>query len=66
VPTDLGQIITEVIEQFAVQAERKELTVRWQAPQNPAVLADTTQVKRVLGNLLHNAIKFTPAGGSIR
>ena len=65
VPVDLGQIIAEVIEQFTAQAERKELSVRWQAPQNLVVLADATQVKRVLGNLLHNAIKFTPAGGSI-
>ncbi|MBN1428827.1 MAG: PAS domain-containing sensor histidine kinase [Anaerolineae bacterium] len=65
VPIDLHQIVGEAVEQFAAQAERKELNVRWQAPQDMVVLADATQIKRVLGNLLHNAIKFTPGGGSI-
>jgi two-component system phosphate regulon sensor histidine kinase PhoR len=65
VPVDLGQIIADVVEQFAAQTERKELSVKWQAPQDLMVLADATQVKRVLGNLLHNAIKFTPDGGAV-
>lgn len=64
-PVDLCRIVTEVVEQFAAQAERKELSVTWQASRNMMVLADDTQIKRVLSNLLHNAIKFTPAGGSI-
>ena len=29
-------------------------------------LADVQQATRVIVNLLHNAVKFTPAGGSIR
>jgi two-component system phosphate regulon sensor histidine kinase PhoR len=65
IPVNLRQVIGEVVEQFAAQTERKALSVRWQASQELMVLADVTQVKRVLGNLLHNAIKFTPAGGSV-
>jgi CheY-like chemotaxis protein len=33
--------------------------------QLPAVLADRDRVNQVLTNLIHNAIKFTPAGGAI-
>ena len=31
----------------------------------PAVLADPERVGQVLANLVHNAVKFTPAGGTI-
>ncbi|MBN1429080.1 MAG: hypothetical protein JXB07_11895 [Anaerolineae bacterium] len=65
VPVELGPVIREVVEQLAAQADHKKLSIREQLPQSLVVLADTAQVKRVLGNLLHNAIKFTPTSGSV-
>lgn len=35
------------------------------SPDLPRVLADRTRVARVFGNLIANAIRFTPSGGSI-
>jgi two-component system phosphate regulon sensor histidine kinase PhoR len=35
------------------------------APSGLMALADEQQVARVIGNLVHNAIKFTPEGGII-
>ena len=35
-------------------------------PQLPTVLADAPRIEQVLVNLIHNATKFTPQGGSIR
>jgi len=34
-------------------------------PAGLRALADTDQVTRALGNLVHNAIKFTPEGGQV-
>jgi two-component system phosphate regulon sensor histidine kinase PhoR len=65
IPVELGEIIRTAVSRFSEQAERKSLTIEAQAPPQLAVLADPDQVGRVLNNLLHNAIKFTPTGGIV-
>ncbi len=50
---------------LAPQAAQKRQTVTVDAPPGLAVLADAEQINRALGNLLHNAIKFTPPNGRI-
>jgi two-component system, OmpR family, phosphate regulon sensor histidine kinase PhoR len=48
------------------QADRAGLTLEVQLPPElPAVRADEERIERVLVNLIHNAIKFTPPGGSV-
>ena len=47
-------------------AERNGLTLRDECPGGlPSVAADSARISQVMMNLLHNAVKFTPAGGSI-
>ena len=60
VPTPLWSVVNESIERFAAQAERKDLSIVCQAPGECDVLCDADQLKRVLGNLIHNAIKWSP------
>jgi two-component system phosphate regulon sensor histidine kinase PhoR len=51
---------------MAVQADRAGLTLTQACPKDlPAVFADPDRITQVLINLIHNAIKFTPAGGEI-
>jgi signal transduction histidine kinase len=45
---------------------RKQLSLRTDKPEPvPVVFADPRALKQVLRNLLSNALKFTPSGGSV-
>ncbi len=61
------ELVRPVVERFHPQAERAGLDLRVELPSTPLhVLADPPRAQRILANLLHNAIKFTPSGGNIR
>ncbi|MCC7353883.1 MAG: PAS domain-containing protein [Anaerolineae bacterium] len=66
VPTLVVALVTPAVSGAAPQAERKGLRLVQTVPANLSVLADQEQVVKVLNNLLHNAIKFTPTGGEVR
>jgi two-component system phosphate regulon sensor histidine kinase PhoR len=50
---------------MAPLAEHKQVTIEVDAPAGLLALADEAQLTRALGNLVHNAIKFAPAGGRV-
>jgi len=65
-PVDLNQLVEEVIAQLSPQAERQKIVIIVKpAADLPTVPADKGRVRQVIANLVHNAIKFTPAGGRI-
>jgi two-component system phosphate regulon sensor histidine kinase PhoR len=59
----LQDIVRTQIDDLLPQAARKNITLRAAIDDNVSVLVDETMVGRVLTNLIHNAIKFTEAGG---
>jgi two-component system phosphate regulon sensor histidine kinase PhoR len=65
VPAPVETLIATTVERLRPQAERKQQTLTVELAPALTALADEAQVNRALGNLLHNAIKFTPAGGSL-
>ncbi len=65
VPTRLAETVARALEQHADQARRQSVQVGVDVPADLEVLADTDQAVRAVGNVLHNAIKFSPAGGVV-
>ena len=65
VPTPLAQVVDEAIERLMPQAEMKDLSIVSHVSRSDAVLCDADQLKRALGNLIHNAIKWSPPGQAI-
>lgn len=63
---NIASLAAQVAERFAPQAgERFEFELRI-PPDLPAVHADYERVREVLENLVSNAIKYSPEGGTIR
>ena len=67
VEMDLRETLDEARDMFATQMAEKqiEFTVDSSQVRNSRVLCDKNRFNRVLHNLLSNAYKFTPQGGSI-
>ena len=59
------ELVNAAVEPLRPQLDRKELALTLSVPAEICVLADPQGVQKVLGNLIHNAIKFTPRGGRI-
>ena len=63
-PGLLGPMLEDAAAQFAPKTAAKELTLRVIAPEMRAVF-DAKWTEEAVCNLLDNAVKYTPAGGSI-
>jgi two-component system phosphate regulon sensor histidine kinase PhoR len=62
----LSELAEEAIERMEDQSDAKELQMVSEVPQGMQVWADHEQIRRVLINLIHNAIKWSPRGGQIK
>ncbi len=64
--TSVEDVVVPPVERLRPQAERDDIRLTLDlAADLPSVLSDSDRVQQVVSNLVHNAIKFTPAGGKI-
>jgi PAS domain S-box-containing protein len=63
-PLDLGELVAELLERLRLEASHCRLVARLPL-RELIVQADSDKIERVLLNLLTNAIKFSPEGGTI-
>ncbi|MBX0292772.1 tetratricopeptide repeat-containing sensor histidine kinase [Hymenobacter sp. HSC-4F20] len=59
------ELLVQALELYANTAEAKQITLQLEAPPELAVWADAHMTQTVLRNLVGNALKFTPSGGTI-
>ena len=65
-PTDVGAAIDHALASFQAQATAKGVALGTDyQPSLPHALADEQRLGQVLANLLENALRHTPAGGSV-
>ncbi len=59
---EVARLINEVLEEVRVQADRVPVGLRAEVPEGMALSADRGLLRVALRNVVHNAIRYSPAG----
>jgi signal transduction histidine kinase len=64
--TDFPKLVRRSLDRFNSQAAVHQVTLRCDLPEAcPALLLDPLRIEQVLGNLISNALRHTPPGGTV-
>jgi signal transduction histidine kinase len=64
-PLALEPLIQEIVDELALLADDYHITLSFESESVPPVLGDAQWLKQALINLLDNALRYTPHGGSV-
>ena len=65
VKVELARLLEDMARRFAIQAERKSIVLETRLQGTPQVKADPVRLAWVVSNLIGNALRYTPEGGTI-
>ena len=64
--SETGNIVSGVCSVFEMESQKKNLTIEhYVNVQHPDIICDKTKMQEVLTNIIGNAVKYTPPGGTI-
>lgn len=65
-PLSIADLCDDVVTQLQPNAAEKRISLMFECPQEPPLVSvDTGMIAKVLVNLVGNAIRYTPEGGSV-
>lgn len=64
-PIDLGQLVRGILEEFEELFKNKNISLTIDQIQSISLMGDADSLKRLLTNLLENALRYTEAGGRV-
>jgi two-component system phosphate regulon sensor histidine kinase PhoR len=62
---DLAELVEDVAGAFRDAAAAKGVLLDVDADEGPTVVSDAERLRHILGNLVDNAVKYTPGGGHV-
>lgn len=65
-PTDLRELVRDLLDAYQPRAHQAGISLAGTVPALPEVDLDPVRLRQVLENLLTNALRYTPPGGTIR
>ncbi len=64
-PIDLERILDSLVQLYAPQAQEKQIKLKAYLTSNLYMLGEPVRLNRLFSNLIENALKYTPKGGTV-
>ena len=64
-PVDLSALVEDTLHALEIAADQQQVTLQADVAPQLTLLADESKLSQVVYNLIDNAVKYTPAGGTV-